>query len=77
MPITKTNTMFERITGAKCDCCDEEMKVDRYTGELPEHMILSGSSGRRNLESIICKKCVDEKLSFIKINSYENRIGYC
>jgi hypothetical protein len=77
MAIIKEDTMFERILGAKCDSCGEDMPVDRYSGMLPEHMILSGSSGRMLLEAVICKKCVDEKLSFINITKRENRIGYC
>ena len=77
MPIEKSKEMFERITGAKCDCCGEDMPVNRFNGTLPEHMILSGYKGNKILEAIICKKCVDEKLSFININSKDNTIGYC
>ena len=42
MAIIKENTIFERITGAKCDSCDDNIPVDRFSGQLPEHMILSG-----------------------------------
>jgi len=38
MAIIKENTMFERITGAKCDSCGDNMPVDRFTGQLPEHI---------------------------------------
>ena len=77
MAIIKENTIFERITGAKCDSCGGNMPVDRFSGQLPEHMILSGYSQGMNLEAVICKKCVDEKLSFINITKTRNSIGYC
>jgi hypothetical protein len=77
MAIIKENTMFERILGAKCDSCGEDMPLDRVMGTLPEHMILKGHSQGMELEAVICKKCVDEKLSFINITKRRNSIGYC
>lgn len=38
--IHKTDTMFEKITGATCDCGDK-IKVN-YNGDLPDHLTIGG-----------------------------------
>jgi hypothetical protein len=74
--IHKTDTMFEKITGATCDCCGDKIKVN-YNGDLPDHLIIGGYMDGMNLEAVVCTKCVNDKFGFVNIQKRRSRIGYC
>lgn len=64
-----TNTHFV-IIDIKCDCCNQSCKIDgRY-----EFMTLRGTWLDEKLTAHVCRKCVDEKFTFIefKKETWEN-----
>jgi len=73
--IEKREAQLETIIGAKCDCCNEPIKVT--FGRLDEHMSIGGYADGKILEAIVCIPCMKTKLSFINIAYKENTIGYC
>ena len=76
MGIRKTDTQFERITGATCDCCDRELSKD-FIGRIEDHMIIKGYINNRIKEAVICTSCIDEKFKDVKFSDKPNTIGYC
>lgn len=73
--IKKTEAQFEQIVSANCDCCGG--KIDVNFGDLGDHVSIGGHKNGKLLEAIVCIKCLDEKLNFIKISEKVNTIGYC
>lgn len=76
--INKTESTFETITSATCDCCDSPIKV--VFGQIKDdHTILKGyvDGGRNIINAIICDKCIKEKLSFINFKQTVNSVGFC
>lgn len=65
----------ERTLSAYCDCCEVDI-MDKY-GRLEDHVKIEGYRDGKLLEAVVCIKCVDEKLGFIKIQQYRNTIGDC
>ena len=75
--IKKTEATFERITGATCDCCGNDIPfMNKYNG-LDDHLTIGGRHNGKILEAVVCIKCMEEKLSFINIQRRDNTIGYC
>ncbi|MEK6829040.1 MAG: hypothetical protein AABY15_02855 [Nanoarchaeota archaeon] len=74
--IEKTEAQFEHIKKATCDSCGENIPLN-VVGQLPDHVKIGGHHEGKLLEAIVCIKCMEDKLSFIKIQSRENIIGYC
>lgn len=73
--IQKTNTQFENIVSANCDCCGEPIKVQ--FGRIDDHMSIGGYKDGKILEAIVCIKCMEEKFSDVKIQQKTNTLGYC
>lgn len=73
--IHKTEAQQEFITGATCDCCGQPIKAN--FGHLEDHMTIGGYHNGKLLEAVVCIKCMEEKLSFIKIARKDSTIGYC
>lgn len=73
--IKKTDAQIEHITEAICDCCGQNIPVN--FGHISDHLRIGGYSQGKLLDAIVCIKCMDEKLSFIKIQKKNNPIGYC
>jgi hypothetical protein len=73
--INKSNTQFEQVISATCDCCNESIKVNY--GSIEDHVKIGGYQNGQILEAIVCIKCMEEKLSFINIKRKDNTLGYC
>jgi hypothetical protein len=76
MGLRKTNTMFERITGATCDCCERELSKD-CIGRFEDYMTIKGSISNRIKEAIICIDCIEDRFKDVKFSDKPNTIGYC
>lgn len=69
----------ERIMEARCDICGHDIpnRGSCFEDMLEDHMIIGGYQDGKTLEAIVCIKCMEEKLSFIKIQRRDNTIGFC
>lgn len=73
--INKSNTQFEQIISATCDCCNQTIKVN--FGSIEDHMKIGGYQDGKILEAIVCIQCMEEKFNFVNIQKVNNTIGYC
>lgn len=73
--IKKTETQFEHVQSAECDCCGKSIQVNY--GRISDHLSIGGYQDGKLLEAIVCIPCVEEKLQFINIQKKNNTIGYC
>lgn len=73
--IKTQSSQSEKILEATCDCCGNQIPVQ--FGNLTDHLRIGGYHDGKLLDAIVCIKCMEEKLSFIKIQKKENTIGYC
>jgi len=66
---------LEQMIEATCDSCGNQIPIQ--FGNLADHLRIGGHHNGKLLDGIVCIKCMEEKLGFIKIQRNTNTIGYC